>query len=77
MNKLIEVEKGLIKILQLTNFNQNDCLIEYPFIINLLVYFLLKKENYSCALKLIKTRKLTENIFSIGFQQQPIPQATS
>ena len=45
-------------------------LIEYPFILNLIIYFLLKKENYTCALKLIKTKKLTENIFTFGIQSQ-------
>lgn len=69
MNKINEVEKGLIKILQLTNYNQTECTIEYPFILNLLIYYLLKKENYATALKLIKTKKLTENIFGIGLSQ--------
>ncbi len=65
---MIEVEKGLMKILQITNLNQNECVIEYPFVLNLLIFYLIKKENYTAAIKLIKTKKLTENIFSIGIQ---------
>lgn len=63
-NNLQEVEKGIISVLSLLNINltilngvvnHNDL---PPFILNLLIYYFLAKENYEVATTIIKRRKL-------------------
>lgn len=66
-NKASEIEKGILKILQLTNYNPSSSYIEIPFILNLILYYLLNKGNITAAITLINTRKLTEGV--IGGQQ--------
>lgn len=63
-NNLVEVEKGIISVISLLNVNLNivNGVITHddlpPFILNLLIYYFLVKENYEGAIKIIKYRKL-------------------
>jgi hypothetical protein len=67
-NNLLEVEKGIVKIIGLLNMNlnlnQNIENISLPsYLINLLIYYYLIKENFDTAIYLIKKRKLPPGSF--------------
>ena len=69
-DNILEVEKGIVKIFGLynMNFNLNQNMnnqienINLPsYLINILIYYYLIKENYETAIYLIRKRKLPEN----------------
>jgi hypothetical protein len=67
-NNLVEVEKGLLSILNLLNvaFNPNGIVhSDLPsYVLNLVIYYFLYKENYSGVINLIKHRRLPANFLS-------------
>jgi hypothetical protein len=67
-NNLLEVEKGLLSILNLLNvtFNSNGIVhSDLPsYVLNLIIYYFLFKENYSSVINLIKHRRLPANFLS-------------
>lgn len=61
IGKIGEVEKGIHKILTAINYNpSSNSIIEIPFILKLILYYFLVKENTQQAITLIKTRKLSD-----------------
>ena len=59
-----DVEKGINKILSVINYNpssNSNSTIENPFIQKLLIYYFIKKDNVKEAMKLIKTKKISQN----------------
>jgi hypothetical protein len=76
-NNILEVEKGITTILTLLNINlniTNNNIIHNdlpPYIINLLIYYYMYKENYELAINIIKKRKLPALIAQTVFIQKP------
>jgi hypothetical protein len=72
-NNLPEAEKGILSILNLmnVNFSMNNGVLTHgdlpPFILNLIVYYLIVKENFEAAIAVLKRRRvppfLAQNIF--------------
>lgn len=68
-NNILEVEKGIVKIIGLYNINptpnqQIENIILPNFLINILVYYYLIKENYETAISIIRKRKLPTACFT-------------
>jgi ankyrin repeat protein len=76
-NNILEVEKGITTILSLLNINLNitNNIITHndlqPYILNLLVYYYMFKENYEQAINVIKKRKIPLLIAQTFFISKP------
>jgi ankyrin repeat protein len=57
-NNIVEVERGITSIITLLNINVNHADLP-PYILNLMVYYYLLKENYDMALSILKKRKIS------------------
>jgi hypothetical protein len=69
-NNILEVEKGIVKIIGLYNMNINlnqnlETILLPSYLINILIYYYLIKENFETAIYLIKKRKLPTNTFTL------------
>jgi ankyrin repeat protein len=57
-NNIVEVERGITSIITLLNVSVNHADLP-PYILNLMVYYYLLKENYDMALSILKKRKIS------------------
>jgi ankyrin repeat protein len=57
-NNIVEVERGIASIITLLNVNVNHSDLP-PYVLNLLVYYYIVKENYEMALTILKYRKVS------------------
>lgn len=73
-NNLIEAEKGILSILNLLNINltmTNGVLSHAdlpPYVLNLIIYYLIVKENFDAAIQVIKRRRLPPLLAQYIFQ---------
>lgn len=57
-----EAEKCLVKMMNILNITPtSNVLIENPFVLKILIYYYLSKNQYNEAMSLVKTKKLNEN----------------
>jgi hypothetical protein len=73
-NNLVEAEKGILSILNLlnVNFTMTNGILSHadlpPYILNLIIYYLIVKENFDAAIQVIKRRRVPPVLAQYIFQ---------